>query len=227
MVDSASRPDLLKITLESLLNNVKFSGNINWMFHEAVIREHDSKECIKYVKGLELFNNIEITNPPLGEGYSITKMLHKTKSKYFIHWEDDHEIIREIDLDKCYHLLENYSMINQIAFNKRQTMSTIGANSWCKKNFTFGEDILCVSPHWRISPAIWRLSWILPKWNGFENGSSNNFHWEINDRLQNNFKNNKTADLVANQMGTFYLGPIGELAYVKHIGKERSGRILN
>jgi len=226
MVDSAARPDLLQITMESLLEHVKFSGKIRWMFHEAVLRKEDSQACMKYAESLKIFDIIQGTEPPKGEGYSISKMLRHADSPYFIHWEDDHKLVRDLDLDKCYSLFENYSMINQIAFNKRQTMSEV--SGWQKANFTFGEDVLCVSPHWRFSPAIWRLSWILPRWTWFDlipSGSSNNFHWEINADLQESLRGNKTPDTVANQMGTFYMGPIAELAYVAHMGKDRSGRV--
>ena len=225
MIDSASRPDLLKATMESIIQNLSFTdGKIRWLFHEAVLRGSDSTECVKYIEALRMFEEIVVTKNPQGEGISISNMLKRAASSYFVHFEDDHVLLRPLDLCICYDIFEKYKFVNQIAFNKRQTMRTVGSNNWLKKEVDvppYGK--LTTTHHWRFSPAIWRLSYILPRWQEFPGP---NFHWEINKILQADFENGreKTADAVIELMGTFYLGPVDEHAYVKHIGYGRSGR---
>ena len=223
MVDSASRPDLLKITVESLRKNLKYSKQIKWLFHEAVLNEALSNQCVKYAQNLNLFDVIHKQYDPQGEMVSIGTMLEKVDSPTFIHWEDDHILVRELDLDLCVDIFEKCPKVNQIAFNKRQTMSDV--SGWVKKEVEYEGYKLTTSPHWRISPAIWRMSWIKPRWKSVK---GNNGHWLMNDLLQKAWKGHpetKTADSVIDVLGTFYLGGIGEHGYVEHMGKDRSGRV--
>ena len=222
MVDSASRPHLLDITLNSLQKHLKYSGELYWIHYETFLDAERSQECLDLVNRSGLFNKILENHDPKGECVSIDRVLSglwKT-AKYFIHWEDDYIALRDINLDLCYYLLEENPMINQIAFNRRQTMSDV--SGWMKKEFRFGEQRMTTCPHWRFCPAMWKLSFLKDKWKPFE---GSNGHWRINEVLQKGFQPNKTADLVAEKLGTFYLGPIGELAYCEHIGKGHSGRV--
>jgi hypothetical protein len=221
MVDSASRPHLLERTLTSLKTHFKYSGELYWIHYETFLDEQKSMECLELAQEFGM-NKILENHDPKGECVSIGRVLNglwKTV-EYFIHWEDDYVALRDIDLDLCYKLMETNPLINQIAFNRRRTMPEI--STWRKKEFCFGEQIMTSCPHWRFCPAMWRLSFIKDKWKSFE---GENGHWRLNDVLQKGFQPNKTADLVAEKLGTFYLGPIGELAYCKHIGKGQSNRI--
>lgn len=220
MIDSASRPDLLSQTVESLLQNLKYSGELIWYFHEAILDTEESRKCISYIRSLNKFAAILENPQPKGECVSIFNTLAFCKSKYFIHWEDDHILVRELDLDLCYNLFETYNNINQIAFNKRQTMSDV--SGWTKKEVKFGDTIMTTSPHWRFSPAIWRLAYIRKYFKPYE---GSNGHWVLNGEIQKSFQPGKTADHVIEKMGTYYLGPIGEHGYVEHIGRGRSGRV--
>jgi len=223
MVDSASRPALLKDTMESLLNNLKFSGKLNWMFHEAVLNKEKSNQCMEYIQNLNIFNITIMENNPRGEMVSISNILNKTTAPYFIHWEDDHTLVRELNLDTCWDIFERFSIVNQLVFNKRDTMRNV--SGWSKKEVQYDEYKLVTSPHWRISPAIWRLSFIKPRWQPFE---GSNGHWIINNKLQKQWIGHpelKTPDAVINQLGTFYLGGFDEKKYVVHNGKGHSGRV--
>lgn len=223
MVDSASRPELLKETMESLLKNVKFSGKIRWIFHEAILNERLSNECLEYIRSLNIFDIIYEERTPRGEMVSIAKVLTQTTAPYFLHWEDDHILVRELDLDVCCTIFEKYPQVNQISFNKRDTMTEV--SGWKKKEVQYGEYKLVTSPHWRISPAIWRTLWIKPKWQPFE---GSNGHWAMNTELQKiwiGHPENKTPDAVIEHLGTFYLGGFDEKKYVIHNGRGHSGRV--
>lgn len=228
MIDSGSRPDLLIKAVESLRQYLKFdTGKIRWMYHEAVLKEEESKACEAYIRGLGFFDIIHIENEPMGEGCSITTMLNQCKAKYFIHWEDDFVALRTIDLDLDFDLMERTPEINQLVYNRRNTMPV--CNEFRKLEIKEKTGlILTTCPHWRYTPALWRVEWIMPKWKMF---IGNNSHWQINGILQKEFlkpdSKEKTAEWVVKNMGTFYLGPIGEKAYCEHIGYGRSGRNPN
>lgn len=221
MVDSASRPHLLERTLTSLKDNLRYLGELYWIHYETFLDEDKSKECIKIAQAFGA-NKILENHDPKGECVSITRVLDGlwNVAKYFIHWEDDYIALREIDLDLCYRLLEENDQIKQIAWNRRQTMSSMPG--FTKKEFMFSDQKMTTCPHWRFCPAIWKLDFIKDKWQAFE---GSNGHWRFNEILQVGFQPNKTSDLVAEKLGTFYLGPISELAYCEHIGKGQSGRI--
>jgi hypothetical protein len=179
MLDSASRPDLLKLAVESLRKNLKFSGNLRWLLHEAVLKEDLSNECIRYAESLSLFDVIHKQYDPQGEMVSIGTILQKVDVPYFIHWEDDHILTRELDLDMCVDIFEKCPKVNQLVFNKRDTMTEVAG--WVKKEVEYEGYKLTTSPHWRISPVIWRMSWIKPKWKSIK---GSNGHWLMNDVLQ-------------------------------------------
>ena len=118
MIDSGSRPEILKETLPIIIDGLHFSGKLRWMFHEALIDEKKSRENIKYVESLGTFDVIE-ANRPMGQAISIENILKLTTSKYFFHIEDDYIIKRPIDLDIMWHIMENAEDVNQLIFHVR------------------------------------------------------------------------------------------------------------
>jgi len=194
------------------------------MYHEAVLRSEDSEKCLKFIHDTQVFDVIESTKNPKGQGVNITKMLKLCQSPYFIHWEDDMLALRPLNIARVYHIFEHASDVNQIAFNRRDTMDEV--SGWKKIEVERAGTKLTTSPHWRYTPAMWRMSWIMPRWKCFE---GNNSHWVMNDHLRNlpdegRENPTKVAAWVMRHMGTYYLGGIGERAYCTHIGAGRSGR---
>lgn len=217
MIDSGSRPFLLKKTLPTIIENLKFVGNINWIFHEVFIDEKLSRENIEYIKSLNKFNTI-IESKPLGQTFSIGNALKKCISDYFFHIEDDHILTRNIDLNEGIHIMDG-SNVNQIAYNKRKTMKAV--SGWVKKEYKINDHIMTTSPHWRFTPALWKLSYIKPKWKNFR---GNNGHWDMNKLLKQS-NGHRTPEWINNNTGTFYYGPIKEPGFCKHIGGGFSNRI--
>jgi hypothetical protein len=212
---SASRPDLLRESTASLLKHLKFSGELRWLFHEDVLNENRSKQCIDYINSLDINKVLFKDCPAITHGPSLTKLLKSTKTDYVIHWEDDFLCERDIDLDLICKVLDENLGVNQIAFNKRTTMSK--KPGFVKKEVIRSEIKLITNPHWAFTPAIWRMSYIMPKWKskpGF-------IHWYINSILKGSLKQ---ADWVIANTGTFFLGGNGEPRFCFHIGFERSLR---
>lgn len=221
MVNSASRPFLLKRTLPTMIKHLRFNGLLRWIFHEAVLFRDLSDECLSYAEWMDIFDDIQVTNDPKGETISIGKVLDSTVSKYLVHIEDDFEFTRNVDLDVMWDIFESSGMVNQIVFNRRQTMSKV--SGWKKGEFEIAGHTMTTSPHWRYTPAMWRLNFIKPKWQSIE---GSNGHWKINDILQGVVaRQAKTPEWVAENLGTFYYGPIGEPAFCRHIGAGYSNRM--
>ena len=220
MVDSGSRPEILKETLPIIMDRLKFTGRLRWMFHEVLIDRKKSEENLKYVESLGVFDVIE-SNEPLGQAISVGNILEHTRSKYLIHIEDDYILTKEINLDHMWHIMEECGDVNQIAFNRRKTMPDVAG--WKKRMYDKANHVLTTSPHWRFTPAMWRLSFIKPLWEHWEGP---NGHWALNNKLQVGMDNtNKTAELVAERMGTFYYGSVGEPALCEHVGQGFSNRM--
>jgi hypothetical protein len=210
MRTSASRPELLKKSTESLLENIKFSGELRWIFHEDILNKDKSAQCISYIENLTINKKLLIDKPPIGQGASLTRLLNTVKTKYVLNWEDDYTAEREIDLDLVVKILDENVDVNQISFWKRQTMSE--KPGFKKKETIRSGQTLTTNPHWAFTPAIWRVSFIKPKW---KNGPE--IHWFIQPILKGGTGMRDSNWIIAN-LGTYHLGPIGENRYSYHIG---------
>jgi len=223
MIDSASRPNLLKQTLPTVLKHLKYSGEIVWVFHEAVLDENKSNECLALIKDYGMIRGKIVQISPTGEGMSIGSILRTVRTDFFIHWEDDFIALREIDLNLMTKIMQRCPDVNQIIFNRRDTMPDV--SGWKKREvIRFGE-YLTTSPHWRYTPALWRTDFIKPKWQDFP---GNNSHWQMNAFLKKGTLDSpemKSAEWVIQNLGTYYFGPIDEKAYCRHIGAGHSGRV--
>lgn len=213
---SASRPDLLERTTESLIKNIKYSGELRFILHEDVICKKRSNKCLEYAKDT-CYEIVKMDNPPVGQGNSLDWLLKQTDTEFVLNWEDDFELVRELNLDKVVDLMNHGCNINQICFNKRATMAE--KPDFKKKQIWIANDVLTTNPHWALIPALWRMSYIMPKWFPFKQGH----HWDLNNRLKGQ-ENNHCANWVIENTGTYYMGGIGEEAYSKHLGFERSLR---
>ena len=222
MYDSASRPNLVEQSLQTLQRHMKYSGETIWIFHEAELFPDESAKCVHIAKYSGIFDKI-VKSKPRGQGMSIGNILKECKTEYFIHFEDDHICLRDIPLDDIVGVMETNHKINQIAFNKRVTVPIVAG--WPKKEIKSGNFTLTTSPHWRYTPAIWRMDYIKPRWVDFPN--SDNSHWEIQRVLKKNAKEERPdANWIIENLGTYYWGKIGEPAYVKNIGKGLSNRAI-
>jgi len=225
MVDSASRPDFLGRTFLSIKEKLKFSGRIQFLYHETFIDMEKSNECIQFMKENCLDCEILIDYPQ-GQGYSITRCLEQTKEKYFLYWVDDHSLVRELNLDMVYSCMEENFDINQIVFNKRK--NGLDRIPWTVENCEVEKSgqKLFLTEHWRYGPSIWRVDWIKSRWVCWKD---HNHHWLMNNILQAEILNKKNPNLktelwAKENLGTYYLGGFREPAYVENIGYAKSQR---
>jgi len=159
---SASRPNFLKISTASIAKNLKFSGKIRWIIHEDQLDKARSDECMVYIQTCGIYDMFKRDKPPIGQGPSLTWLMSRANTKYILNFEDDWELLKEIDVDKLIKLMDDNQDINQIAFHKRPIMSE---KPKFKKKQVFRDGIpLVTSPHWCFTPSIYRMSFLKPKW---------------------------------------------------------------
>lgn len=216
MRTSASRVDLFKYSTEAWRKFIKFSGKLRWMVHEDVLNDQRGSELVMWAKQNDY--EVIVHRPPIGQGRSLQELLNRVKTKYVLNCEDDFAPIREIDLDLAISLMESNPKVNQICFNKRQTMS--GKPGFKKLVIDVDGHKLTTNPHWALIPALWRTDWIRPQWVPFSQGR----HWDLNYMLKGKCEHVRPAEWVIENIGTYYMGDIGENQFTEHLGMLRSVR---
>jgi len=222
---SASRPEMLKQSTESIQKYLKYSGKIRYIFHEDILNEKASKQCIRYMKdNFEDGNNIiGVNDPPIGHGASLTWLLDHSRAQYILNWEDDQELIRELDLDPVIAIMEKYpDKINQISFHKRKV--EFNHHGMEMREIEYDGYKIVTNPHWAYVPAVWRMSYIMPIWI---RATASNHHWIQNASLKGIKVNDnvmRSAQWVLENTKTFYWGPYANGAYIKHLGSGQSLR---
>lgn len=185
---SASRPWQLKDTHQSLFDHLKYDGELRFHLIESILVREYSDECIHWAKcnGYE----IHIIDPAQGQGYAVWYALNKViNCPYSLKWEDDFKAEEDIPLNDCVQLMNKYPHINQICFNKRETMrcKTVqgenGYYEWIKEQRYFDvEDRkipLVVKEKWWFGTSVWRTSYIKPLFRYW----AVNTHNKLNDEV--------------------------------------------
>ena len=215
---SASRPELFKASTESLRSHLKFSGQFRWLVHENYLNQAASDEVLRYAKEAG-YDIILKSDPSIGQCMGLSKLLRAVRSPYILNFEDDWEVLRDLPLDEACRILDENPDVNQVAFNKRDTMCEV--NGFQKAETERSGFKLVTSPHWRLTPALWRMSFIRPRWIVTE---SSNFIWQFNDHLRGVNKAPDAQWVMAN-MGTYYFGGFDEKQFVQHLGVNQSVRL--
>jgi len=188
---SASRPELLRCSTESILKNLKFSGVINWFLNEDVLNSKASKECVDYSHNLNIYKEIQVNERPKKHTNAFYWLFERVSSPYFMFWEDDYELLQIYEFPECKSTYDKYkwpelsckkcktSLVElptnvDLLINLMETHNNI--NEICfpkrdilpdkpdfnKKPITIDGTNLTVCHHWYISPAIWRTAFIRP-----------------------------------------------------------------
>lgn len=239
---SASRPWHLKDSHPTLLKHLKYSGKLEFHLIESILEREGSKECIKWAS-----NNgykVHIIDPAKGQGFAIWYYLNKAcQCKYALKWEDDFLAEKDIPLDNCVLLMEQYPKINQICFNKRETMShKIYTNEkgekvgWPKEQVLFSLLInnhvktiyLCSKEKWWFGTALWRISFIKPIFKYWPSNTHNLFNNHVIIPMarvgsKSSWKNQSgqvvpTPEDIREKIGCYIYGKTGDPRMVYHAG---------
>lgn len=214
---SASRSELLKASTESILNNLEYSGELEWILHEDVLDQSASNECINYSNQLNIYRTIGVDYPPLGHRRSFLWLFKHVTEDYVIHYEDDYILEKPVDLDLLIGIMEKYpDQINQIVFPKRDILPD--KPGFSKIEIELDGVTFTTCQHWMMVPAIWRMSYIKNAIDKLQVYYLEDFHWRLNRILKgSNLKHD--AQWVIKNTKTFYLGKLRSGKLVEHIGK--------
>jgi len=211
LITSASRPDLLQHTVESMQEKLKFSGEFRWLLHEDVLDKKKSAEVLHWNKYSLLFDKVIVSEPRVSLGYSIGMMIPYIKSFIFFRSDDDWEYVEKLDLDVFWDMFEKYEKINQIIFNKRCIDEY--KRNFKRKSIKFNDIWLTVTRQWGWLPSLWRTDFVRRNYKIRAIDCSIDFMDRIRHREDVN------ADWIIENMGSYFLGKIGDKgAYIKHIG---------
>jgi len=216
MRTSDSRPDLLALSTESIVNKMKFSGTMNWFLHEDFLNRELSKQCVKWANESGLFKTVIADDPPVTQGNSLDKLFKLCKTDYILNWEDDWELIADLDLNEVVGVMDENPDVNQVCFNKRPIMRE--KPGFIKKEVVRSGKKLTTNPHWAFLPALWRRSFISKHWFAFDHSNI----WDLINRMRPWPTN---GDYIEKHIGTYYWGGIETGHYIKHIGHLRSVRV--
>lgn len=229
----ASRPDLLKRTLDSFKSHVKFkSGKFHFFLDDGLFDKVKSDESVRIAKeyGFE-----GIVQKKTGSyGYAMAETIGRyASSKYMFSLEDDWECLQEIDMDVLISCMEKNTSINQIRLNRRKNEGYEYFRDHPKyasymemhkiklpmmitlKDGKNKKWPASVSTYWYFNPALWRTDFIVPNFKGFER----NVHLLLNSSAGLLPRGQPPSPKwYLKNLGTITWGDVRHPAYFKHLG---------
>lgn len=274
IIPSASRPHLLARVLASLHAALDQPPERLLVHDDAVFpgKQGEIKSTVYAVADLwKIPVWFQADNPPLFHGPALHRLLAQVQTEYVLYSQDDHQAVRDLPIAPALHLLHHYSL-NQIRFNKRDTMDKKGregaefhkiesrffceglSSQWMPQAVhssavaenadIFRWVTLCAADHWYFQTGAWRVAAIKPvvDWwaspAGAQHGAFTE-HMEVKiNQVFNGQWRGKHPDFPpevpilddpaqwadpavrARVHKTFIWGPVGEPAYVQHLGTD-------
>lgn len=223
MVWGGSRPDHLRLCIESFRNTLRFSGTLRWLYQDCNYHPVRARECMKLIADLGGFTEARIRAPLPDEpgvmsyGYSITAAFDDlVRAPLMLSLEEDHEALRPMDLDVAWDLFAEHRHVNQLRYNRRKNPGeeNEGTIKVIERTLSVSGNPVTVSSskNWYFQPAIWRMSWIRPRWRGhFAN---------VHHRMQSELLPSKRPppEFFVDVLGAITMGGIGEPAFMRHTG---------
>lgn len=235
LVTSASRPECLKLGIESLgylYCNEGFSIHL----HEDVVpgKEQQSSKLIKWAEESNKFTTIYVSNPRIGRGQALNKLRIHAQSDYIIYLEEDWEFIKPVNLDFLLSRLKKNTSINQVCFYDRILRCIekpggpegVDVFKYVVGQFQFNGFSLFVSERWNWLPAIWFTDWVKKRWK-FKNHTADK---EFNRSLKANCGLNEwDINWLENKIGAYIYSDNDEYItpYVRHTSKISSNRFFD
>lgn len=238
---SASRPWQLEKTHSNLIKHLKYSGLLRFHLIESVLVEDLSSQCFEVA--MRLGYKIHVIKPAQGQGFAVNHALQNViTSEFSLKFEDDFMPVRDIPLDDCVQLMQQYLYINQICFNKRETMAYKMCQDWSdeqqklvpfawpkeQRYFKVGDKNipLVVKEKWWFGSAIWRTSFIKPIFKYWKSNTHNLFNdhvilpmaGAIPGEPNGKGKRIPTPEDIEKHIGCYIYGKTGDPPMVEHTG---------
>lgn len=201
LITGSSRFEDFKKTIKSFLDKVSSKDGYRLHLHEDVVNKDESNRILHWSQGV--FENVIHSDPRIGRPAALTKLKGFVKSTYFVYLEQDWEFIKPVNLDDLRMFMGNNYKVRQVAFGDSRQPNNPVWESKVYKDLTFWR-----SKYWFMSPALWRTSFVMQRWDLFVPPLSGvNFNHSIID-----------------EFGKFQTGvrTVGEdNEYIRHLGPEK------
>lgn len=120
IVTSSARDTIFR-TIESFLENVRFSGQFRFNVNVDCCYSRNVQKIENLFRGLST-GYFTVNDPPLGFTRSVARLIRAVKTEYYFHLEDDWLFLRPIALDELITLLDNHGEIKHIRFSKEKIL---------------------------------------------------------------------------------------------------------
>ena len=235
----ASRPDIFIETIKAFKKYVKFSGRLRYFLEDKNDPPKLSEESEKIAidNGFSGIHRENVGSYAFAQTNAMDRWI---TAPYMFSLEDDWGCLRDLPLDETFDLMQKYEGLRQIRFNKRATMESKGQHpsEWItyEREFDLNEKkyILTLGDKWTTIPALWKMSFIRPKWEGRRERG----YWFISEpngpicRGLDYPLIDALPKFIEKHLGTFIWGPIAEPPFFSHNGanelslRQKQGGVL-
>lgn len=208
LITSSSRVECLEKTMETFIKYVKYSGDFRIILHEDFVIKKDSEDVVRWAEKQGYFSKIIQTQPAQRIGKAIESLMNECTDELALKWEDDWEFTKEVNLDNVIRIFNEHKDVNQIMFNKK--MNPAVRQGFNHKEVVMNDQTLTLCREWGMAPAVWRISWIKPRWKCYKNGDAVN-----KDLMGGVFRNEEWCK---KNLGAYWYESPGEGKFVNHLG---------
>lgn len=229
IIPSASRPHLLRPTLESLAKHVDEQPVRIWAHDDAVFpgRQGEVADVLSAVGtrwGVPV--NWKFDDPPIRHGPALAWLLDQVESEYVLYSQDDFVAVRPLPIRAALALMTGHQRVNQVRFNKRATREykDTWRGRWYKQEVILDGQALTVSDHWYFQTGLWRVSTIcsivraLRSTPEFRRSCEEAVNVHFDQELVHRKLDPLDPATRARELGTYIWGKIGDDKFIHHIG---------
>lgn len=217
----ASRPHLFRRTIDSFRAHARFqTGRLRYFLEDGAFDDKRAAESAVIARDLG-FEGVNIER--VGSyGFAMTNAFDRwVRAPLLFSLEDDMLCRREVDLDIAFDAFVENRGLNQLFFNRRANYSNPVETPFVERTLSIGGRFYSCqsSKHWFFGPALWRMSFVRPRWRGHKD----NIHFATNSSRGLLPSDKKPPPAwYADVLGALTFGPPREPPFFEHIGREDS-----
>jgi hypothetical protein len=235
------RVDLLDRTLRSMLPQLEQRP-------ERVIVHEDVRTRLPFAAGrteallaeVQRDHGVPIqlvrTNPGMGMARGLVQLLEVASTEFVFYGQEDFDFVRPVPVARCLEIMAEHAL-NQVRFNKRKTMRIKGEHrpqpeQFKKVEVTIGGQVFCIADRWYHQAALWRRDLALTGYRALVDATAPGRPVERPEDKLDHWINTTVGGGVGSVDGcqerrrdlcrTFIWGGVGEPAFVRHTGHERT-----
>jgi len=230
LVTGCGRWTLLVKTIKRFNRNARCSESFRFFVtDDAGYDYRKSPDTRKRIKGWKVIHKSYFPKTQ-HYGKCVQWLWDQVTDPFFIHLQDDWELMHLVDIDPILKLMHRRKDINQIRFSKRKILAYLKnergfPGGMPKINVTYGGVKLAAAAKFCMHPSIIRTSYV--KGMKFPSGdrSWNPARWEREFTASTCHGIDRRVRKDILKMGCYIYGHIGDPATIKHIGGNSSALI--